>query len=248
MLLLLILWSVASRTGIFGRVDVDRGALLLPDPQKVAVEFWKMIKSGYLLSNVWVSMKRVLTGFFLAILIGTPIGIFMGMNEHIQHFLHPIVRLFSPIPGVAWVPLAILWFGLGNRAAIFIITVGAISPIVINTLQGAMEVDKKLIGVLQIMEARKYQIITRCILPSIIPYLISGYKLGLGFAWRVVIAAEMVGVPKGLGYVLNVGRNTGDTSITMITILSLGVLMIIMENLLFTPLERFTASWRKKDK
>ena len=93
----------------------------------------------------------------------------------------------------------------------------------------------------------KWQIIKKCIVPSIIPYLVSGFKLGLGFAWRAVIAAELVGVPEGLGYVLNVGRNTANTAITLITILSLGVIMILMENLFFTPLERYTANWKAKE-
>ncbi|MCI5899012.1 MAG: ABC transporter permease [Firmicutes bacterium] len=244
---LLIIWNIASNTGIFGRVDVDRGRLLLPPPVEVAKELWEILKSGYLPYNIWVSMKRVLSGFLIAAAIGTPVGILMGMSTTLRNFLHPIFRLFSPIPGVAWVPLAILWFGLGNSAAVFIITMGALSPIITNTLQGVMEVDEKLIQVLRIMEANKWQIIKKCIVPSIIPYLVSGFKLGLGFAWRAVIAAELVGVPEGLGYVLNVGRNTANTAITLITILSLGVIMILMENLFFTPLERYTANWKAKE-
>lgn len=244
---LILLWYLASSTGIFGRVNITRGQLLLPKPLAVGREFLKILLSGYLLSNLAISMRRVLTGFLLAVIIGTPVGIAMGMNVHVRAFLNPIFRLFSPIPGVAWVPLAILWFGLGNKAAIFIITVGAISPIVVNTLQGVHEVDKRLIGVLQIMEAGRLQIIMHGILPSIAPYLISGYKLGLGFAWRAVIAAELVGVPDGLGYVLNVGRNTANTSITIITILSLGIIMIGMENILFLPLERVTSNWKTKN-
>lgn len=244
---LLVIWHIASTTGIFGRVDVERGRLLLPTPATVGAELWEILKSGYLLHNIWVSMKRVLTGFLIAAAIGTPVGILMGMSERIRNFLHPIFRLFSPIPGVAWVPLAILWFGLGNNAAVFIITMGALSPIITNTLQGVMEVDQKLIQVLSIMEANRWQIVTRCIIPSIIPYLVSGFKLGLGFAWRAVIAAELVGVPEGLGYVLNVGRNTANTAITLITILSLGFIMILMENLFFAPLERYTANWKAKE-
>lgn len=244
---LLIIWNIASNTGIFGRVDVDRGRLLLPPPVEVGKELWEILKSGYLPYNIWVSMKRVLSGFLIAVAIGTPVGILMGMSTTLRNFLHPIFRLFSPIPGVAWVPLAILWFGLGNSAAVFIITMGALSPIITNTLQGVMEVDEKLIQVLRIMEASRWQIIKRCIVPSIIPYLVSGFKLGLGFAWRAVIAAELVGVPEGLGYVLNVGRNTANTAITLITILSLGIIMILMENLFFTPLERYTANWKAKE-
>jgi len=88
------------------------------------------------------------------------------------------------------------------------------------------------------------QVIRWCIAPSIIPYIVSGFKLGLGFAWRVVIAAELVGVPDGLGFVLNVGRNTGDTAVTIVTIICLGAIMIIMEQLFFAPIEKITRFWR----
>lgn len=244
---LLAVWYAASNTGIFGRVDVDRGRLLLPDPGTMALELWENVKTGYLLYNIWVSLLRVLKGFCLAVVIGMPIGILMGMSVAVRNFLHPIFRLFAPIPGAAWVPLAILWFGLGDGAAIFIITMGALSPIITNTLQGVMEVDEKLIQVLRIMDAGGWQIIKYCIIPGIVPYLVSGFRLGLGFAWRAVIAAELVGVPNGMGYVLNIGRNTANTAITLIVILSLGVIMMLMENLFFTPLEHFTENWKSKE-
>lgn len=243
-IIVVLIWSIASKTGLFGKLEPDKAQLLLPMPGVVAAEFMDMIKSGYLLSNIWVSMQRVLIGFGIAIAIGLPLGIGMGMSENLRNFIYPMVRFFSPIPGVAWVPLAILWFGLGNNAAIFIIVMGSLSPIIVNSLQGVMNVDRKLYDVLNIMEASRWQIVKYCIIPSIVPYIISGFKLGLGFAWRVVIAAEMVGVPKGLGYVLNVGRNTGNTSVTIITIISLGIIMMLMEEVLFRFLEKRTNKWK----
>ena len=122
---------------------------------------------------------------------------------------------------------------------------GSLSPIIVNSLQGVLNVDKKLYDVLSIMEANPWQVVKYCIIPSIIPYIVSGFKLGLGFAWRVVIAAEMVGVPKGLGYVLSVGRNTANTSVTIITIISLGIIMMLMEEVLFRFLESRTNQWKK---
>lgn len=239
-----LLWTIASATGIFGRVDEKTARLLLPMPTVVAEELWKMLSNGYLLSNIWVSMKRVLAGFGIAVAVGLPLGILMGVSETIRNCVYPVVRFFSPIPGVAWVPLAILWFGLGNKAAIFIIVMGSLSPIVVNTLQGVLDVDRKLYDVMHIMEANWWQITKYCIIPSIFPYIMSGFKLGLGFAWRVVIAAELVGVPKGLGYVLSVGRSTANTSVTLITIISLGVIMMLMEEVLFRIIEKHTNKWK----
>jgi NitT/TauT family transport system permease protein/taurine transport system permease protein/sulfonate transport system permease protein len=123
---------------------------------------------------------------------------------------------------------------------------GAIAPIIINANQGVKDVDQNLLQALYSMDAGRWQIITRCIIPSIVPYLVSGFRLGLGFAWRVVIAAEMVGVPDGMGYVLNLGRSTGRTEVTIVTILSLGAVMILMEQVLFMPLEKTTAHWKSR--
>lgn len=241
---ILVLWMIASSTGIFGRIDRNTAQLLLPMPATVAAELGEMLASGYLLSNIWVSMQRVLMGFCIAVAIGLPLGILMGVSETIRNCVYPVVRFFSPIPGVAWVPLAILWFGLGNNAAVFIIVMGSLSPIIVNTLQGVLGVDKKLYDVMHMMEANWWQIICRCIIPSIFPHIMSGFKLGLGFAWRVVIAAELVGVPRGMGYVLSVGRSTGNTSVTLITIISLGVIMMLMEEVLFRIIEKNTNKWK----
>jgi NitT/TauT family transport system permease protein/taurine transport system permease protein/sulfonate transport system permease protein len=142
------------------------------------------------------------------------------------------------------VPLAILWFGLGDKAAIFIITVGSVFPILLSTAQGVRAVDRVLLDASMTLGACFHQQLRRVVLPSVTPFLVTGFRLGLGFAWRVVIAAEMVGVPRGIGYMLNVGRSTGRTEVTLMTIVILGVLMILAEELVFAPLERRTNHWR----
>ena len=243
-LLVLALWTLASVTGLFGRLDQNTAQMLFPLPTRVGEELVDMLASGYLLSNLWVSMKRVFTGFFLAVVIGLPVGILIGTSETVCNIIYPIIRFVSPIPGVAWVPLAILWFGLGNRAAIFIIVMGSLSPIIVNTYQVMQNVDRRLYHVLDIMEANWLQRIRYCVIPGILPYVMAGFRLGLGFAWRVVIAAEMVGVPRGMGYVLSVGRNTGNTASTLIVIISLGIVMILMEEVLFRIGEKQMNKWK----
>lgn len=243
-LLVLGLWTAASMTGLFGKMDQDTAQMLFPLPSAVLAELTDMLKSGYLLFNLWVSMKRVLVGFAIAVVIGLPIGILIGTSETAHNILYPIIRFLSPIPGVAWVPLAILWFGLGNNAAIFIIVMGSLSPIIVNTYQGMKSVDERLYHVLDIMEASWFERIRYCVIPGILPYVTAGFRLGLGFAWRVVIAAEMVGVPRGMGYVLSVGRNTGDTAATLIVIITLGAVMMFMEEVLFRAIENHMSKWK----
>jgi ABC-type nitrate/sulfonate/bicarbonate transport system permease component len=246
-LVFLTIWHIASHTGIFGRVSVKASSLLLPDPFTVFKSFLEMIISGYLPKHLGISFIRVMKGFAIAAAIGVPLGIAMGMSKSVKNFTSPIFRTFSPIPGVAWVPLAILWFGLGDKAAVFIIVMGAIAPIIINANQGVNDVDRNLLQALYSMNASKWQIVRKCIIPSIVPYLVSGFRLGLGFAWRVVIAAEMVGVPDGMGYALSTGRSTGRTEVTIVTIISLGIVMILLEQVLFAFLEKTTSHWRSKE-
>lgn len=243
-ILVLALWTVASMTGLFGKMERDTAQMLFPLPSTVLEELAQMLQSGYLLFNLWVSMKRVLVGFAIAVAIGLPVGILIGTSETVHNIIYPIIRFLSPIPGVAWVPLAILWFGLGNSAAIFIIVMGSLSPIIVNTYQGMKNVDERLYNVLDIMEASWVDRIFYCVIPGILPYVTAGFRLGLGFAWRVVIAAEMVGVPSGMGYVLSVGRNTGDTAATLIVIITLGAVMVFMEEVLFRAIENHMSKWK----
>ena len=244
--LLLIVWKMASATGIFGRVSQKISTLILPPPEVVFGEFFEMIATGYLLEHIWTSFLRVISGFAIAVVIGIPLGVLMGTNENIKYFFNPIFKIIAPIPGVAWIPLAILWFGLGNDAAVFIIAVSAITPIVTNVIQGAESIDKNLMDVMATMDATFWDKLKYIIIPSVVPYIVTGFKLGLGFAWRVVIAAEMVGVPGGLGYVLALGRSTANTAMTLIVIMTLGILLTIMEQCLFKPLESITNNWKKQ--
>ncbi len=242
--LVIILWQIASDTGLFGKYDVNRGKLILPSPVFVIQRMIELIVNGYLFKHIWISFKRVIVGFFGAVLFGLPLGILMGRNETIKMFVQPIFKILAPIPGVAWVPLSILWFGLGDDAAIFIIVVSAITPIVVNTIQGVEAIDLNLENVMIMLKASKWQLMKYLIIPSVVPYVIIGFKLGLSYAWRVVIAAEMVGVPDGLGYVLNLGRSTAQTEITFITIIILCVMMVLIEKCLFLPLEKVTNAWK----
>lgn len=243
-LLVIIVWQVASDTGLFGKYDVSRGKLMLPGPIFVFRRMMELMLNGYLLEHIWISFKRVIIGFAGAVLLGLPVGIAMGRNESIKMLVQPIFKILAPIPGVAWVPLSILWFGLGDDAAIFIIIVSAITPIVVNTIQGVEAIDLNLENVMIMLKASKWQVMKFLIIPSAVPYVIVGFKLGLGYAWRVVIAAEMVGVPDGLGYVLNLGRSTAQTEITFITIIILCIMMVLIEKCLFVPLEKTTNIWR----
>jgi len=245
LVIFVFIWHIASTTGLFGHVPPEYSQLLLPPPSVVFKALFEMAITGYLWDHVSVSILRVAIGFSLSVIIAVPLGIGMALSRSLNNFAEPLVRIFSPIPGVAWVPLAILWFGLGDEAAIFIIAVGSIFPVLLNTIQGVQDVDTHLINAARIMGASHSQIVRRVMFPSLVPYLVTGFRTGLGFAWRVVIAAELVGVPKGIGYMLTIGRSTGRTEVTIVTMIVLGVLMLTVEEIVFAPLEQLTSSWRR---
>lgn len=151
--LVLLLWQIASDTGVFGKYEISRGKLMFPSPVFVAQRMAELIGNGYLPEHIWISFKRVMTGFLGSIAIGIPLGILMGRNENIKMFVQPLFKILAPIPGVAWVPLSILWFGLGDDAAVFIIVVSAITPIVVNTIQGVEAIDTNLESVMVMLKA-----------------------------------------------------------------------------------------------
>lgn len=243
--ILLFLWQMLSMTGLFGRYSPEMVALILPSPGDIFRTFFEMLRSGELLKHLGVSLYRVGAGFVTAALIGVPMGIAMAVFPRIYKYFTPFVRIFQPIPGIAWIPMAIIWFGIGNQAAIFIITLGSLFPIILNTLQGMEDVDRDLVQAAQTLGAGRQVIFFKVILPSLIPYLLTGFRLAIGFGWRGVIAAEMVGVGNGLGYLLSYGRGIGRTDYTIVTMVSLAIIMLILEQLLFGPAEQKTWHWRR---
>lgn len=245
LLAFLIAWEIFSRTGCFGRFPQRAIGVFLPSPLSVIKCFLQLLTDGQLLHHISVSLCRVGIGFFMSVVIGVPVGYFMGKSRAAFEYLDPFVQIFQSIPGVAWVPLAIVWFGLGDRAAVFIIVMGSIFPVILNTVQGVESIDRNLVSAALTLGARRRHLILMVELPSVLPYMITGFRTGLGFAWRVVLAAEMVGVPSGLGYLLTFGRGIGRTDITIVTMACLGMIMLVTNHALLSPLEQWINAHRR---
>jgi ABC-type nitrate/sulfonate/bicarbonate transport system permease component len=218
--------------------------LFLPPPSVVAKTAWHLMVSGNLLENVWASLGRVLIGFFLAAILAIPIGILAGMNTTIFNSVDPIIELFRPIPVLALLPLAILWFGIGEASKIFIIAYAAFFPIFINILAGVKYSDLTLIQVASTLGASRMQIFYRVVLMSALPSLAVGIRLGLGFAFLALVAAELIASTRGLGYLIMDARLTFQTDISMVGIVSLGVLGYAM-NAILVRIERWALAWKQ---
>jgi ABC-type nitrate/sulfonate/bicarbonate transport system permease component len=230
-------WEILARSGLVS-------ALFLPPPSVVARTGWHLMLSGNLFGNVSASLGRVLAGFFLATLLAIPLGILAGMNTMMFNSVDPIIELFRPIPVLALLPLAILWFGIGESSKIFIITYAAFFPIFINTLAGVKYSDPTLIQVASTLGASRTQIFYRVVLMSALPSLAVGIRLGLGFAFLALVAAELIASTRGLGYLIMDARLTFQTDVSMVGIVSLGILGYSM-NAILVRIERWALSWKQ---
>ena len=168
------------------------------DPAKTSYIAWFF--SGELLCDAAASLYRIIVGFVIGAGLALLLGLLMGANETIYKLFNPLIQILRPIPPIAFIPLSILWFGLGNPPAIFLITLGAFFPVLMNTISGVRHVDAIYIRAARNLGANKTTLFLRVILPAAAPYILAGARIGVGTAFIVVIVAEMIAVNNGLGY------------------------------------------------
>ena len=204
----------------------------LPAPEKIVKTTIEYIKNGQLFTNIEVSVLLVLEGFFLAFLVAFTIGICVTVFPKFDTFTDLIIQILKPIPPIAWIPLAILWFGIGQDSKIFIIFIGAVFPIFLNTVDGVRTIDKKYFELAKVYETPKSQLIKKIIIPGALPSIMTGVRLGVGNAWVSVVAAEMIGATKGVGYMLSNGRSLSRSDIVILGMLLVGIFGKLMDDLL----------------
>ena len=227
---------------------------VLPTPLSVlrGWEQWLFAKPGmglnpYLgtwLANVEYSAYRVLQGFALAALVGVPLGLLIGWNRLMAHLFDPMIQGLRPIPITAWLPFSIALFGIRDMGSIFLIFLGGFYAIVVNTTQGARDVDRNLMRAALMMGATRAQILRRVVLPSAMPSIFTGLRIGLGIAWTAVIVSEMVAVKSGLGYVLWDAYYVGRMDIVIADMASIGIMGYLSDRLIVW-VERRTLVWRQ---
>ena len=207
--ILLILWEACSRAGLFS-------AVLLPSPTAVAIKWWAYLMpaqpqeagqsylawmfSGELPHDAYSSLFRVVTGFLIGAGLALPFGLLMGASTRIYELFNPMMQILRPIPPIAYIPLAILWFGLGNPPSFFLIAIGAFFPVLMNTIAGVRQVDGIYLRAARNLGVNQWTMFTRVILPAATPYILAGVRIGIGTAFIVVIVSEMIAVNDGLGF------------------------------------------------
>lgn len=165
---------------------------------------------GYLLHNHCLqSLYRVFAGFFIAALLAIPLGIIMGWSRSLRESVTPLIEVLRPVPPLAWIPLAILWFGIGFKSSVFIIFLGCFFPIILSTISGVLSIDSILIDASKTLGARKKEIFLKVLTPGSLPSILTGLRIGLGIGWMTLVAAEFTGVKSGygLGYMIMTARD-----------------------------------------
>jgi taurine transport system permease protein len=233
LLLLLLLWEVLIRA-----FSVD--PRVFPDVESVARAGFETIQDGSLVRHVGASLGRVAVGTVLAIVLSIPLGVAMGVSPAVSNFLTPLFRFFSVLAGIAWIPIATLWFGYGFGAITFVIFNAVFFVVTYNTLLGVASIPLPLRHAAASLGAGGWTMLTQVLLPGALPNIVTGVRTGLGFAWRGLIAAEMIATNVGLGYMLFLARDFYRTEVIVFGMIVIGILWLLLDRLLLAPLERAT--------
>lgn len=232
----ILVWWLLSVSGLIDPV-------LLPSPAEVVAALVQGIQDGSVWVNIWASLLRVVQGFLLGFAVAVPVGVLMGNSRIFRGLVEPLVELVRPIPPIAIIPLAILWFGIGELSKVFIIAYGAFFPILVNTMAGFREVDPVLVRAARTLGASRWQIFRDVVLRSALPFIIVGSRLGMGLAFIVLVAAELIASSEGLGYLINDARYNFRTDRVFLGMILIGILGLILNKVLI-EIERRLLRWR----
>jgi ABC-type nitrate/sulfonate/bicarbonate transport system permease component len=233
---ILLVWQLATSQGWFNPV-------LLPSPLEIGRAFIGAVSDGTLQRDVVASLVRVVEGFLLAFVVAVPIGVTMGLSRTIGGLLDPPLELLRPIPPIAVIPLAILWFGIGELSKIWVIAYGAFFPILLNTMAGFREVERAHVRAAQALGAKRYHIFRDVVLRSALPFVVVGARLGMSMAFIVLVAAELIASSSGLGYMISDARYKFRTDQMFLGMACIGALGFAL-NAALRKAERQLLRWR----
>ena len=236
----LLLWH-------FGTDGTELGKMM-PGPWTVISgifdTFSNPIGRHSILGHIGWSLSRVMVGYALAVIAGVSIGIFMGWSKIAAAVINPIYQMIRPIPPIAWIPLAILWFGLGESGKYFLIFLASFNNITLNAYDGARSADKTLIGASKMLGANDIQTLFTVVLPSSVPAIFAGLQVAVSVAWATVVAAEMVRSTEGVGWIIINGQEMNDTTQILIGIVAIGVIGFLLA-VIMRKLEDILCKWSK---
>lgn len=231
----------------YGAVSGKINQALLPSPGRVWNAFVTMIKDGRLADSLLVSGVRVLRGFIIGAGAGVIIGVIMGLSKVLNAFFSSLVGILRPIPMIAWMPLLILWFGIGENSKNAIIAIGSFWSVLLNTIHGIQSVNPKLKEVATVLEKSPRVVLLKVMLPAALPGIFTGIRLGMGVAWSCVVAAEMIAASKGIGYMIMYARELSQPDVLLVGMLSIGFVGFLIDTGILW-LEKHLLKWNVETK
>lgn len=219
---LLIMWELVYRLNPSSGVVVSA-------PSLISREFFRLVGSGELIIHSAHSLSLILGALALSSALAIPLGVAMGAKDLFYRLLDPVVELIRPIPPLALLPLAIVWLGIGSAEKLFILCVGTFPPIVLNTIHGVRSADPVQIRAARSMAATDRDVLVKVLIPSALPHMLIGLRIAVGFAFTVIVAAELVATRNGLGYLLTIGWRTYNLETIFVSILTIGLLAYGLE-------------------
>ncbi len=239
---IVVLWWVVSALHIFPR-------LALPSPGRVTRDAYVIATTGYngysLLDNIGASVTRIAVGFVAAIIVGVPIGFGMASSKIVFNAVDPLLQFLRPIPPLAYIPVMVIWFGVGQLSKFVLIFVCTIPIIIINAMSGAKNVQETRIRVAQVFGADRRQLFRYVILPSALPEIFTGMRVAIGVAWTCLVAAEMIAAQTGLGAIILTAGNELRMGVVFVGIILIGVIGYLME-LFIRTVEQRMIPWKGK--
>lgn len=234
-----LLWEVLAIKSLIN-------VFILPPPHQILKTLIDLFLTGELLHHLGVSMFRVTTGFVLAVIIAVPLGLLLSLNKTADAILFPLLNFLRPIPPIAWMPLAILWFGIGHGPALFLTMIASFYSVLLGTIFGVKEISQDHLNVARCFEASKWLTFRSIIVPAMLPQMLNSLRIGFGLSWMAVVGAEMISSNMGLGHMINSAQDSLRSDIVIAGMLTIG-LAGLMIDLGFKKLSRTLIKWRDND-
>ena len=234
-LIIALWWWVVARTE----------SAIFPAPWAVVTGAWELVADGTLFEHIGASLMRVGIGFGLAALVAIPLGLWMGWVTPAYRTLNPVFQMLRPISPIAWIPLAILWFGVGDLSPVFLIFISSVFPMIVQTTSGVHTIERRYLRAAANFGVPRGVLLRQVVIPAVLPEIIVGMRIGIGVAWLVVVAAEMIALHSGLGYLIMDSRNAGNRyDLVVASMIIIGLIGLLLDGIT-RLLERLkTVKWR----